>query len=67
MKKNDGTIETITLMPHNLVFGLTLEMTALGGSRTLLRGPGATGWAVYTKNTIKIGFWFNSKGQHQNA
>ena len=49
MKKNDGTIETITLMPHNLVFGLTLEMTALGGSRTLLRGPGATGWAVYTK------------------
>ena len=42
-------------MPHNLVFGLTLEMTALGSSRTLLRGPGATGWAVYKKeNTIKI-------------
>ena len=38
-------------MPHNLVFGLTLEMTAFGGSRTLLRGPGVTG---YTKNTIKI-------------
>ena len=68
-------------MPHYLVFGLTLEMTAFGGSRTLLRGPGATGWAVYTKkyhNNWQAHrdasvdaplpcFWFNSKGQHQNA
>ena len=80
-KKFDGHIEMITLMPHNLVFGLTLEMTAFGGSRTLLRGPGATGWAVYTKKYHKNWqahrdasvdaplpcFWFNSKGQHQNA
>ena len=41
-KKFDGRIKTITLMPHNLVFGSTPEMTVLGSSRILWRGPGVT-------------------------
>ena len=49
-KNFDGRIETILLMPHNLVFGLTPEMTFLGGSRTLWRGPGVTDWAENAKN-----------------
>ena len=49
-KKFDGRIETITLMPHNLVFGSTPEMTVFfGGSRTLWRGPRVTGRAKNTK------------------
>ena len=48
-KKFDGHIEMITLMPHNLVFGSTPEMTVWGGSRTLRRGPGVTGRAKNTK------------------
>jgi len=50
VKTFDGHIETITLMPHHLVFSSTREMTAFGGSRTLQRGPGMTGWAKNIKN-----------------
>ena len=54
-KNFDGRIETILLMPHNLVFGLTPQMTVLGwGSRTLWRGPGVTGRAKNTKNFKKF-------------
>ena len=42
IKNFDGRIEAIMLMPHNLVFGSTPEMTVLGGSRILWRGPGVT-------------------------
>ena len=53
-KKFDGHIETITLMPHNLVFGLTPDMTVLGGSRTLRRGPGVKVRPKMQKNAKKF-------------
>ena len=42
-------------MPHNLVFGLTLEMTALGGFQDPFEGSWGD-WlgCIYKKNTIKI-------------
>ena len=43
-KNFEGRIKTIRLMPHNLVFGSTPEMTVFW------RGPGVTGRAKNTKN-----------------
>ena len=52
-KNFDGRIETILLMPHNLVFDSRNDCF-FGGSRTLWRGPGVTGRAKNTKNVKKM-------------